>query len=307
MTDLITIREVGPREGFQIQKRVFPVADKVKLINALSQTGVPEIEIVSFVRPDLLPQMADAKEVVASIQMAKGVMYHGLYLNQRGFKDAQSVVGLNNRGWLYGAASEAFLKKNSNLTTDALLGAIPGWLALFREYEMELHGVMISCAFGCSIEGKVGSKRLLALLDRFLTVLKDEEAVPAEIALADTVGMGNPAGVQEVVAELKARYPEIALSLHLHDTRGTGLANAYAGLCEGVSIFESSVGGLGGCPFTSGAAGNIATEDLVYMLHEMGYETGIDLDLYVHAARIAEEIIGAQLPGRYYRAVAKSG
>ena len=300
----IRIRELGPREGFQTLSKVVDTSQKVALIDALSDTGLREIEVASFVRPDKVPQMADAEEVVKSINLRPGVRYFGLYLNQGGFERAENCGRLNNEAWLSVACSEGFLKSNANTSHEKVISEIPNWLATFKKHKKELQGLLISTAFGSSYEGKISPDKVLSIITRYIDELSRHGAVPKEISLADTMGWGTPELVKRVIEKVHKAYPKTYLSLHLHDTRGTGLANVYAGLEMGIDCFDTSVGGLGGCPFAHGAAGNVSTEDVVYMCEEMGVGTGVDLKKLVEVAKLAEQIVGAPLPGRYYKSAA---
>lgn len=295
----VIIREVGPREGFQILPTTYPIEEKLRLIEALVKASISQIEVTSFVRPDRVPQMADAEEYVARLPLTDGVQYSALYLNPQGFERAEKTGKLANMGWLYTSPSAAFLKANNNTSIDESVATVPEWAALFERYGKAVHGLMVSNAFGCAYEGRVSSSAVVSLVERFAAACEAAGESISEVCLADTVGMGNPKSVRECVAALRALG--FTVSLHLHDTLGLGLANVYAGLLEGVSIFETSVGGMGGCPFTPGAAGNVATEDVVYLCQQMGVVTNIDLELVCEAAKLAEFIIGTQLPGRVYR------
>ncbi len=301
MSESILIREVGPREGFQTIARVIPTADKIALIDALSETGIREMEIASFVRSDRVPQMADAEEIAGRYRRKEGVHYFGLYLNQRGFERAELTRRLDNKGWIYSAASAEFLKSNNNTSAEEVIASIRAWIDLFDQYGKSLHGVMISAAFGYSNEGRFNSQRVVDVLTPLLREIERSGATLKEISLADTVGIATPDQVRRTVSVVKERFPAHEISLHLHDTRGAGLANAYAGYLEGVRIFESSVGGMGGCPFAKGASGNIVTEDLIELFEASGISTGLDLKRYIDAARLAERITGMQLPGKLMR------
>jgi hydroxymethylglutaryl-CoA lyase len=300
----IEIREVGPREGFQSFQRVVPTLDKLRLIEALAKSGLREIEVTSFVRPDRVPQLADAEALVAALKADSQVRYTALCLNQVGFKRSEATRKLSTRGWLYTSPSSAFLKANSNTTLADCVREIPEWCRLFRDHAKSLHGLMISNAFGCAYEGSVSSQRVRDVVDRYCQELARNGEVLKEICLADTVGMGNPRSVEECITML--RPFGIPLALHLHDTRGLGLVNAFVGLRLGITVFESSVGGIGGCPFTPGAAGNIATEDLVYLCDSLGIATGVDLAEVCRAEHLCEAIMGTQLPGRVYKTMPKS-
>ena len=297
----VTIREVGAREGFQTLSQVVPTEQKLELIKRLVSTGVPEIEVASFVRPDRVPQMADAEELVAALEPTDGVRYLGLYLNQRGFERAERCSVLSNVGWLSISACPTFLKNNSNTTLDDLVAAVPSWLALFEQAKKQLHGILVSCAFGSSYQRSISDDEVLASIRRCVEAASGGGHEPTEISLADTMGCGSPELVRRRVGVVRAAFPNTQISLHLHDTRGTGLANAYAGLLEGVDIFDSSVGGLGGCPFAKGSAGNICTEDFAYLCEELGVSTGLDLAAYVEAARYAASVVAEPLPGKLYK------
>lgn len=295
----VEIREVGPREGFQSFHTVVPTPDKASLIAALAKTGLQEIEVTSFVRPDRVPQLADAEALVAMLPQQPHVRYTALCLNQNGFKRSEATQKLSTRGWLYTSPSNSFLKANSNTSIDDSLRTIPEWCALFRTYSKSVHGLMVSNAFGCAYEGAMPSQTVRDLVERYRHALAQHGEKLHEICLADTVGMGTPRSVEECIVALQPLG--ITISLHLHDTRGLGLVNAFTGLKLGVSIFESSVGGIGGCPFTPGAAGNIASEDLVYLCESLGIKTGIDLAALSSAAHLCETIMGTPLPGRVYK------
>lgn len=321
----VYIREVGPREGLQIlgsqadgsKKSVLSTQQKSELISRLAATGVPEIEVTSMVRADRVPQMADADELIASLPDAsssQSTRFTALYLNQKGFERAERLGRLGNQGWLYTATSDTFLAKNANTSRAKILAEADSWLELFRRFGKSLHGVMISTAFGCAYEGSAASERLLDVCEELLGVLRKSGVSPAEVSFADTVGMASPEIVRQKVRRFRDLFPQLRLSLHLHDTRGLGLANAYAGLLEGVDCFDASVGGMGGCPFTPGAAGNIATEDLVYLCEQLQIHTGISLEAYAHTARWLDSLLSSQgqqqsqvcgtpsLPGKYFRA-----
>jgi hydroxymethylglutaryl-CoA lyase len=300
----VEIREVGPREGFQSFHRVVPTSDKLRLIEALAQSGIREIEVTSFVRPDRVPQLADAEALVAGLTANPQIHYTALCLNQTGFKRSEATGKLNTRGWLYTSPSNSFLEANSNTTLDDSIRAIAEWCQLFRAHSKSLHGLMISNAFGCSYEGSVSSQAVRDVVDRYCQEFARNGEVLKEICLADTVGMGTPRLVEECITALQPLG--IPLSLHLHDTRGLGLVNAFVGLKLGITIFESSVGGIGGCPFTAGAAGNIATEDLVYLCESLGVKTGINLPALCRAAHLCEAIMGMPLPGRVYKTMLKN-
>jgi hydroxymethylglutaryl-CoA lyase len=296
----VRIRELGPREGFQTLPQTVPTAQKLELIDLLGKTGVRDIEITSFVRPDRVPQMADAEQVIKSFKRYPNIRYSALYLNPQGFDRARAIGGLDTEGWLYTAASETFLKKNNNTTIDGVTQSVPTWLKLFADAGIKPYGLMISTAFGCNYEGAIAHEKVVSILESIIKVIPEGQA-PTEISLADTMGWATPDKLKRLVTLVRKHFPKQVVSLHLHDTRGTGMACVYAGLEEGIDIFDGSVGGMGGCPFAKGAAGNVATEDVAYLCEELGVNTGLNLEAYAAAATKAEEIVGAALPGKLYK------
>ncbi len=294
----VFLREDGPREGFQMHSEFVETEKKLSLIEALSKTGIKSIEVTSFVRPDRVPQMRDAHEVATRIENVEGVRYRALYLNKSGFERAKMFPKLEIEGYILLAASEAFLKKNSNQTLEQALKGISEWLQLFRGHKMKLERVMLSTAFGDVDEGKITATKALHVCRKAIERIKAEGGSLQEVTFADTTGFGNPEAVKKLVSEFRSRWPEIRVGLHLHDTRGTGMANVYAGLECGVTRFDCSVAGLGGCPFTKSTAGNVPTEDVAFLCEELGIETGIDLQAYIKCAKLAERIVGRKLPGK---------
>jgi isopropylmalate/homocitrate/citramalate synthase len=282
----VTICDVGPRDGLQNEPDVLEPAVRAELVNRLADAGLPAIEAVSFVHPDRVPQMAGAEEVVGALERREGVVYSGLVLNEKGFERfaATDLDALHFNV----AATESFSRRNANATPDEAL-------AIFERIESDRPAsVSISVAFGCPFEGYVDPERVLELAER-ATDLGAEE-----IILADTIGVAVPRQVKSLVAEAAKRAPRVGI--HLHNTRNTGFAAAYAALEAGATVFEASVGGLGGCPFAPRATGNVATEDLVYLLHGEGIDTGIDLGALVGVAEWLEGVLGRTLPGQVYRA-----
>lgn len=296
----VFIKEEGPREGFQIEGAGVPTARKIELIDALSQTGLQHIQIVSFVNPRLVPGMADAEEVVAGFTPAAGVAYAGLWLNQQGLQRAIASQRLDLQGKLTLYASDAFLKKNQNRRPDQQLAAQPELIRMYREHAIPVRTGFVTAAFGCNFEGDVPAGKVVAIVGQLLAIAEAEGEKLELVGLGDTMAWATPDRIQRVVGMVQDAYPEVELSLHLHDTRGLGLANAYAGLQMGVRHFDAAVAGLGGCPFAAhqGAAGNICTEDFVLMCEEMGIQTGIDLERLIECARLAEDILGHPLPGK---------
>ena len=282
----VSIREVGPRDGLQNEDPV-PTDAKVRLLDALSATGVRRIEAVSFVRPSAIPQMADADEVWAAAMKAPGVRYSALVPNSRGarrvldagFREIEVVV----------SASDTHNRHNVNRSTEESLDDIAGLIALLHDAGATAE-VIIATSFGCPYEGDVDPARVAAIVDRVVADGADR------IAFGDTTGMATPRRVREVVEPVRDKRPNLPLLLHFHNTRGTALANVLTALELGITEFDASIGGLGGCPYAPGASGNVATEEVVHMLHDMGFQTGIDLGALIGAARLAEEIVGRQLP-----------
>ena len=289
----ITVSEVGPRDGLQIEQRLIPVKQKIALIDRLSATGLSRIEVSSFVHPEVVPQLADAEAVFAGIDRRPGVRYAGLVMNAKGAERAVAAGVDDIKTGI--AASDTFNELNVRMTTAQGMQAVEQIAAIAKRTSSRLVGG-IATAFGCPYEGPVPFQRLQRLFEQLVGL-----GSPV-IYLADTTGMANPASISRTVESLRARWPNQPIGLHLHNTRGLGLANALAGLDLGIADFESSIGGLGGCPFAPRAVGNICTEDFVYMVHEMGIETGIDLDALLKVAAFAQETVGRPLPGMVMKA-----
>lgn len=296
----VYIKEEGPREGFQIERATISTADKIRLIDALADTGLNHIQVTSFVHPTKVPGMADAEAVVAGITPRPGVNYTGLWLNQRGLERAIATNRLAMEGKLTLYASNAFLKRNQNRDPAQQLAAQPDLIAMYQAHDIPVRTGFVTAAFGCNFEGDVPVERVVQLVADMRAIARDQGEDLSLIGLGDTMAWATPARIQQVVGAVQDANPDIALSLHLHDTRGLGLANAFAGLQMGVAHFDAAVAGLGGCPFAAhaGAAGNICTEDFVFMCEEMGIATGIDLDKLIDCATLAEEIVGHPLPGK---------
>jgi len=302
MSDLpkrVTILEEGPREGFQIEKSAIPTERKIALIDSLSQTGVEQIQVTSFVSPKAVPNMADAVEVAQGFTRKPGVRYTALWLNDKGLERAIATQRLDIRGSLSLTASEAFLKRNQNRTHAENVAAVRSMIRTYKHHNVIVNRASIMAAFGCNFEGDIPVNRVLELVQQLLELAQEAGVTLELISLADTMAWATPAAIYKVVGAVRNKYPALDLSLHLHDTRGMGIANALAGLQMGVETFDAAVAGLGGCPFAShsGASGNVCTEDLVFMCHEMGIETGIDLEKMIESALLAEEIVGHPLPG----------
>ncbi|HUZ72983.1 MAG TPA: hydroxymethylglutaryl-CoA lyase [Stellaceae bacterium] len=295
----IHISEEGPREGFQFEKGPIATARKIELIDALSQTGLDHIQIVSFVNPKAVPGMADAEQVVQGITREKGVAYTGLWLNDKGFERAVATARLAITGSIVLCASDPFLMRNQHRTPEQQAADQHAIIEMYkaRGIPVERGGVM--AAFGCNFAGDIPVARVLGLVQQQVDIAAEHGVRLKRVMIADTMAWATPLAVKHVVGALQDRFPQLEISLHLHDTRGMGIANAYAGLEMGVRYYDSSVAGLGGCPFAGhkGAAGNVCTEDLVFMCDEMGIETGVDLETLAECARLAEDIVGHPLPG----------
>lgn len=287
----VVICDVGPRDGLQNEDKHLEPGTRAELVNRLAAAGLPRIEAVSFVNPDRVPQMAGAEEVVAGIDRLEGVVYAGLVLNERGY-DRLAETGLDEVHFAF-AATETFNRRNQNASPQESVEAAAGIVA--RAHADGIRAtVTIGVAFGCPFEGAVKPGDVLRYAEAVASAGADE------VVFADTVGVAVPRQVKDLVREA-ADLP-CALGVHLHNTRNTGFANAYAALESGASVLDASVGGIGGCPFAPRATGNICTEDLVYMLHGEGVETGIDLDALVSVARWLEGVLERELPGQVYRA-----
>jgi hydroxymethylglutaryl-CoA lyase len=289
----VRIREVGPRDGIQSEAADVATADKIKLIDALAGTGVRLIEAISIVSPKAIPQMADAGQVWTGIDRRPGVFYSALVPNRKG---AEIAVELGVDGLqVFTAASDSYNLKNVKKTVNESFTDVADVVEVGERAGIPVEGT-ISTAFGCPYEGDVPPGRVAELSDRMHGL-----GIRA-ISYGDTTGMGTPRRVDDVVTAVRGAVPDLDLNMHFHDTRGTGLANVVAALDAGIDYFDASVGGMGGSPFAAGATGNIATEDLVHMLEDMGIATGIDLDTLLAAARLAQSIISGELPSKLLKA-----
>jgi len=295
----VHIYEEGPREGFQIEKGPIATARKIELIDALSQTGLTDIQIVSFVNPRRVPGMADAEDVVRGITPKLGIAYTGLWLNEQGFERAVATGRLAIKGTIVLCGSETFLKRNQNRDFAAQAASQRALMERYQALGIPVERGSIMASFGCNFEGAVPVERIVEVVGQMLEMAREHGVTLRYISLADTMAWATPESIKRVIGAVRDKYPEIELGLHLHDTRGMGVANAYAGLEMGITRFDAAVAGLGGCPFAghAGAAGNVCTEDLVFMCDEMGIETGIDLETLLDCARLAEDVVGHPLPG----------
>lgn len=298
----VEIHEEGPREGFQIEPPGFSIADRAALVEALADAGLRQIQVASFVNPARVPQMADAAELFAAIRKKPGVRYTGLWLNEQGFDRARATAPVDLVGSLYFYVSDAFSRMNSGRGAAEYAQGQRRWLTRYRDEGVPLESAYVMTAFGCNFEGAISEAQLADTL-RFIAGMEEEEGFRLPVLyLADTVGWADPVSVRRRVALARRILPHARIGLHLHDTRGLGMANAFAALEEGVDLFDASVAGLGGCPFCGhahgGAAGNICTEDLAFLCEQLGIATGIDLPRLLDAARLAERIIGRRLEGK---------
>jgi hydroxymethylglutaryl-CoA lyase len=297
VSEPVRIREVGPRDGFQNEPEVIATDDKVRLVEALAGTGLRRLEVTSFVRPDVIPQLADAREVLERAEIPPEVSVSVLVPNEKGLDNAlalrEAIAARRERpafdeANLFLSATETHNRKNVNRSVEESLAGLERVVERARAEGIRCEGV-ISVSFGCPYEGEVPPERVFAIAERLA------ETGCEEIAFGDTTGMANPRQVRELYRAALERLPGVELTAHFHNTRGQGLANALAALEAGVRSFESSFGELGGCPVPKGATGNVASEDLVSMLHEMGYETGIDLERLLDCARAVQEVLGRPL------------
>ncbi len=308
MADLpqsVDIFEEGPREGFQIEPGPIPSADKIALIEALSDTGLRHIQICSFVNPRLVPGWADAEAVAGGFTPRPGVHYAALWFNENGlnralaFRDRLTLVGSISL-----AASDAFSVKNLNRDHQANLEAMRKQTAAHLKHGIPVTRIGVMAAFGCNYQGDITPEQVVRTVADGLAVAAEFGVTITDVSLADTMGWATPIRIERGIGAVRERWPELRIGLHLHDTRGLAVANAHAGLKLGVTRFDSTVGGLGGCPFAGqkGAAGNICTEELVLLCEEMGIRTGVDLDRLIEVGRMAERIVGHQLPSELLRA-----
>jgi hydroxymethylglutaryl-CoA lyase len=291
--DRVSIYEVSPRDGLQNESAPIPLEAKIRLIRALLGSGLVRIELTSFVSPRWVPQLADADELVRAVNAPEGVTLSALCPNAKGFERARAV-GLGEIA-VFMSASETHNKKNTNKTIDESLETFSEVVPPALEAGMRVRAY-VSTVWGCPYEGTVDPKVALDITRRLIAL------GCYQVSLGDTIGVGTPLQTKQICSLFLAELPAKELALHLHDTRGTALANALVGLEMGFRDFDASVAGLGGCPYAPGAAGNLATEDLVYMLQGMGIETGIDLERLIDAGKVAEAVTGRRLPGKVHQA-----
>jgi isopropylmalate/homocitrate/citramalate synthase len=291
----VTIYEVGPRDGLQNQTEVIPTDVKVRFVNALSAAGLPFIEVTSFVRPGMIPQLSDAEEVVESIERRPGIRYTALVPNVRGMERAAAthLEGIA----VFTAASESFSRHNTHAGIAETIERFRPVMAEARARRLWTRGY-VSTAFGCPYEGDISIQAVADVTNDLLAL------GVSQVAVSDTIGVATPRQVDEVLDALLSTVPPQRLALHFHDTRGTALANVLAGLQRGITTFDASAGGLGGCPYAPGASGNLATEDLLYMLEGLGIETGVSLPDVVEASRLLASATGKAPSSRYFAASA---
>jgi hydroxymethylglutaryl-CoA lyase len=299
----ITIHELGPREGMQIEKEPIATSEKIRLIDMLSECHFHEIEVTSFVSPKWVPQMADAEDVVNGFKRHEGTRYTCVYLNTQGLQRAVMTKKLDVEGSLSVTASEAFSLKNTNRTIDQTFEETEKRIESFQRFDVKASEVSVMAAFGCNYQGDIAPDDVVLLVSRLMSMAADHGIDIRMIQLADTMGWANPMSIRRLVGKVQDKWPDKKINLHLHDTRGLGLSNALAAMEMGVDDFDSAVAGLGGCPYAGfkDAPGNIATEDLVHLCQEIGVDTGVNLERLIEVAREAEGIVRHPLPGKVMR------
>jgi hydroxymethylglutaryl-CoA lyase len=297
----VTVYEVGPRDGLQNEAARVATADKLALVRALAAAGLRRIEATSFVSPRWIPQLADAAELTSALPRLPGVSYVVLVPNAKGLDRLAEALGRAGEGRaeveaaVFLSASETHNRKNINRGVEETLRELESVVPAALAQGLRVRGY-VSTVFGCPYEGRIAPERSAAVAERLVALGCDQ------VSLGDTVGVATPADTRRILERIRRAVPVERLALHMHDTHGTALANVLAGLDEGIATFDASIGGLGGCPYAPGASGNLATEDLVYMLHGMGYETGIDFEKLIEAGALAQRLVGRRLPGRTLQA-----
>jgi len=305
LPDRIDIFEEGPREGFQIEPGPIPTADKIRLIEMLAETGLRHIQACSFVNPRVVPGWADAETVITGFQVKPGVEYTALWFNAKGLERALMFRDkLRLSGSISLSASDAFTRKNLNRSHQENLAAMRVVTQTHLDRGVAVRRLGVMAAFGCNYQGDIAPAQVVRTINDGLTIASEFGVVISDLSLADTMGWAAPHRVERVLGDVRDHWPDLGIRLHLHDTRGLAVANALAGLHMGVSRFDTTVGGLGGCPFAGqkGAAGNICTEELVLLCEEMGIATGVDLDALIEVGRAAERIVGHPLPSELIHA-----
>jgi hydroxymethylglutaryl-CoA lyase len=295
--DRVSVYEVSPRDGLQNERATVPLASKLRLIDALVAAGLARVEITSFVSPRWIPQLADADEVGRHAHPPAGVSFSALCPNLKGLERARAA-GLGEVA-VFISASESHNRRNVNKTIDDTIATFEETIAQARAARLRVRGY-VSTVWGCPFEGDVDPARVVAIARRLV------DLGCYQVSLGDTIGVGTPRHTANILSRVLGELPSAAVAMHMHDTRGTALANVLVGLEMGIRDFDASVGGMGGCPYAPGAAGNLATEDLVYLLHGMGVQTGVDLERLVEAGRVAESVVGRALPGKVHQAGVRS-
>ena len=290
----VTVAEVGPRDGFQIEKQFIPTDKKIEIINALSRTGLKVIQVTSFVHPKAIPQLADSEEVMSRIDRLPGISYRVLAPNLKGV--LRAIPLKPDKINLMMSVTESHNRANANRSIEESLKDFENFIPMILDAGISVVGGM-GCALGCPFEGRVSTQQIERVVDRYIAM------GIRSIGIADTIGVGNPKLVYDVVSHLKKRYPEIHWHMHLHNNRDLALANILAAMQAGVTEFDGAIGGLGGCPYAPNAAGNISTEDLVNMLTEMGIETGVNLDALLSVSEMVQKVV----PHPLNSALTKSG
>jgi hydroxymethylglutaryl-CoA lyase len=293
----VSVYEVSLRDGLQNERATVPLRGKIRLLDALVVSGLRRIEITSFVSPKWIPQLADADELAEHVKPPPGVSFSALCPNAKGLERARAA-GIGEIA-VFLSVSETHNKKNVNKTVAETLAAFEDTIGPAREAGMRVRGYL-STVWGCPYEGDVDRKKALAIARKLV------DMGVYQVSLSDTIGVGTPRQTERILQTVLAEIPREKIAMHMHDTRGTALANVLVGLELGVRDFDASVGGLGGCPYAPGAAGNLATEDLVFMLHGMGVKTGVDLERLWEAGKVAESVVGRPLPGKVHQAGVRS-
>jgi len=296
LPDKITLIEVGPRDGFQFEKKIIPTNLKLEIISGLVDAGIKDIQVTSFVHPDIVPQMADAEDLLKRLPKRKGVRYCGLVLNEKGVERAH-LSGLQHIE-ISISASDTHSRKNAGIPFEKALEIGKDMIRLAQKYKMEIRAG-IQCAFGCVYEGRIPEERVLKIAKNFL------KAEIQTLAISDTTGMANPLSIQNLTKKLMSEVDNTPVVLHLHDTRGLGLVNVMAAMECGVTRFDTSLAGMGGCPFVSGAAGNIATEDTAWLMKSLSIETGVDISKVARCSQKLEKFFEKKFPGKMHRLIEK--
>jgi hydroxymethylglutaryl-CoA lyase len=311
MPRLVEFHEEGPREGFQMEPATYPLDERLALIDALAASGLKQVQCASFVSPKAVPQMADSPELFAKLRKRPGTRYTGLWLNENGFERARACDNIDIDGKVVFYVTEPFSQRNNNCSVAENRERQLKWIDRYIALGIPFEQAYVVTAFGCNLAGPVPVRAVTDVVRWLVDACADRGVPFPAFYLADTMGWANPEEIKRRIGAVRELVPKARIGLHLHDTRGVGGANVYAALQMGVDLFDSSVAGLGGCPFAGhkhgSAAGNICTEDMAFMCEEMGIDTGLDLEQLVEAARLAERIIGRPLGGRLMRSGTLAG